>query len=51
MLLEFKTHSLIYCNLLLKVIDLIISGSLKPIKIDYFVGVRSSTTNHQLHEL
>jgi hypothetical protein len=48
--LEFKVHSLIYCNSLLKIIDFIIREFLNPIKRDCFTSVRSSITSHKLCE-
>jgi len=44
--LEFKVRYLIYCNLLLKIIDFIIGGSTNPRKKDCFAGVRPSTTTN-----
>jgi hypothetical protein len=44
--LEFKVYFLIYYNLLLKIIDFIIGGSINLTKKDCFVGVRPSTTTN-----
>lgn len=49
--LDFKAHSSIYYNPLLKVTDFIIRGSLNPIKKNCFASVRFSTTNLLLREL
>jgi hypothetical protein len=48
--LKFKTHSLIYYNLLLKSHELYHLGSLNPTKRDYFIDFELFTANHLLHK-